>query len=138
MAVRLRPRNAWEALDLGVALVRSNFRSVYAAWLAVYVPAAILVHLVFLDGDPFWAWVLLWWLKPAFDRAVLAVLAPALFGEARPSRAFFAAPTRAFWRTGLFPALTWRRLDFARSFHLPVVQLERLSGKPMSQRVRIL
>ena len=137
MAVRLRPRNAWEALDLGVALVRANLRPVYAAWFAVYVPAAIIAHLIFFN-DPFFAWVMLWWLKPAFDRAILAVLAPALFGEPRPSRAFFSAPSRAFRRTGLFPALTWRRLDFARSFHLPIVQLERLSGKPMRQRVRIL
>ncbi len=137
MAVRLRPRNAWEALDLGVALVRANFRPVYAAWFAVYIPAAVIAHLLFFN-DPFWAWVLLWWLKPAFDRAILAVLAPALFGEPRPSRLFFSAPSRAFWRTGLFPALTWRRLDFARSFHLPVVQLERLAGKPMRQRVRVL
>jgi hypothetical protein len=137
MAVRLRPRNAWEALDLGVALVRSNFRAVYAAWLPVYVPVAIVAHLVFVE-NAFWAWLLLWWLKPAFDRAVLAVLAPALFGEARPARAFLSAPTRAWRRTGLFPALTWRRFDLARSFHLPAVQLERLSGKPMAQRVRIL
>ena len=137
MSVRLRPRNAWEALDLGVALVRANLRPVYAAWLAVFVPAAVIAHVVF-SANPFWAWVLLWWLKPAFDRAILAVLAPALFGEARPARAFFAAPTRAFRRTGLLPALTWRRLDFARSFHLPVVQLERLAGKPMRQRVRVL
>ena len=138
MAVRLRPRNAWEALDLGVALVRSNFRAVYAAWLAVYIPAAVIAHLIFLDGNSLWAWVLLWWLKPAFDRAILAVLAPALFGEANPARAFLAAPMRAFRKTGLLAALTWRRFDLARSFHLPVVQLERLSGKPLSQRVRIL
>ena len=138
MAVRLRPRNAWEALDLGVALVRSNFRAVYVAWLAVFIPAAVIAHLIFLDGNSLWAWVLLWWLKPAFDRAILAVLAPALFGEANPARAFLAAPMRAFRNTGLLPALTWRRFDLARSFHLPVLQLERLSGKPMAQRVRIL
>ena len=75
MAVRLRPRNPWEALDLGVALVRSNLKAVYAVWFTVYLPAAALVHLL-LVGHPFWAWFALWWLKPLFDRAVLSVLAP--------------------------------------------------------------
>jgi hypothetical protein len=138
MAVRLRPRNAWEALDLGIRLVRVNFRSVYAAWLAVYVPAALLINALLLGDHPFWTWVILWWLKPAFDRVVLAVLAASLFGEPRPARAFFTAPMRAFRGTGLLAALTWRRFDLARSFHLPVHQLERIRGKPMRQRVRVL
>ncbi len=95
------------------------------------------MHLVFI-GDFFWAWLALWWLKPAFDRALLAVLAPAIFGEARPAREFLSSPSRAFRRTGLLAALTWRRFDLARSFHLPVLQLERMSRKPLRQRLRIL
>ena len=137
MAVRLRPRNAFEALDLGVALVRANLRPIYAVWFSVYVPAAIVAHAIFWN-EPFWAWLLLWWLKPAFDRAVLAVLAPALFGEPRAARAFFHAPLAPFRNSGLFPALTWRRFDLARSFHLAVHQLERLRGASMRQRLRVL
>lgn len=137
MAVRLRPRNAWEALDLGVALVRVHWRQVYAAWLALYLPLLGLAYLAFPER-PFWAWIFLWWLKPLLDRAVLAVLAGALFGEPRPARAFFSAPGRAFLRTGLFAALTWRRFDLARSFHLPVHQLERSTGRAMRQRLRTM
>src|SRR5262245_44784902 len=107
MAVRLRPRNAWEALDLGIALVRSDLPHVYPAWLALYVPAAVIAYLA-IPGNPLWAWLVLWWLKPAFDRAILAVLASALFGDARPARGFLTSPARAFRSTGLLAALTWR------------------------------
>ena len=40
--------------------------------------------------DPIWAMLVLWWLKPLFDRVLLRVLAPAVFGDppgvARTSR----------------------------------------------------
>ena len=29
MALRLRPRDGWESLDLGIALVRSRWRPIY-------------------------------------------------------------------------------------------------------------
>jgi len=137
MAVRLRPRDGWEALDLGVALARSSWRPIYGAWLAVYVPAAIAAHAFFWDA-PFWAWTILWWLKPLFDRVVLEVLSRTLFDEpfslARLLRSFPAT----LWRSGIVGALTWRRLDLARSLHLPVYQLERLSGGAARARIRVL
>ncbi len=137
IAVRLRPRNAWEALDLGLALVRANARGVYAIWFALYLPAAIAVHLAFL-ASPFYGWIVLWWLKPLFDRAVLAVLARSMFGESPSARAVIRNPREWLLGTGLLAALTWRRFDFARSFHLPVHQLERPTGKPGRERVRVL
>ena len=137
MSLRLRPRNAWEALDLGLALVRSHARAVYAAWFAVYLPAAIVVLALFHE-TPFWGWLLLWWLKPLFDRVVLEVLARSLFGESARVRPILASLPSVAWRSGIVGALTWRRFDLARSYHLPVYQLERLSGKAARQRIRIL
>jgi len=137
MSVRLRPRSAWEALDLGLLLVRDNWHALYAAWFAVYVPVAI-AALAAWHGNLFWGWLLLWWLKPAFDRLLLAVLAPRVVGETPALRSVLRAWPRTLWRSGILAALTYRRFDLARSFHLPVRQLERLSGRPARQRIAVL
>jgi hypothetical protein len=137
MAVRLRPRNAWEAMDLGLEVVRANARALYGAWLAAYAPVAAVVFALLWD-TPFYAWLAMWWLKPLFDRIALAVTARRLFGDAAPAAAMLRALPALAWRSGIVGALTWRRLDFARSLHLPVYQLERLSGKAARTRIRVL
>jgi hypothetical protein len=137
MAIRLRPRNPWEALDLGLALARCHWRPIYAAWFAVYLPAAAILHAIFHE-TPFWAWAALWWLKPLFDRVVLAVLAPTMFGEPVAIVELLRSLPALAWRSGIVGALTWRRFDFARSLHLPVYQLEGLSGKAARARIRVL
>jgi hypothetical protein len=137
MAVRLRPRNAWEAMDLGLEVVRANARALYGAWLAAYVPVAAVVFALLWD-QPFYAWLAMWWLKPLFDRIALAVTARRLFGDAAPVLAMLRGLPALAWRSGILGALTWRRLDFARSLHLPVHQLERLAGKAARMRIRVL
>ena len=137
MTLRLRPRSSWEALDLGLALARSHGARMYLAWFAVYAPVALVAFVVFQDS-PFWAWLLLWWLKPLFDRVVLEVLSVELFGGQVRVGAILRRLPSLSWRSGIVGALTWRRFDFARSFHLPVYQLERLSGKASRQRIRVL
>lgn len=126
LSVRLRPRGGWEALDLGFHMARSWWRPVWGTWLAVFVPVALLLHLVFLDY-PWLAMTLLWWLKPAFDRFVLHVVSRAVFGAPPTVR-----ETLGAWRQvlspGLFAGLTVQRLSLARSFALAVPQLEHQTG----------
>ncbi len=136
LALHLRPRNAWEAMDLGAAMLRVWWRPVFGAWLAVYVPAAVLLHAV-LYAHPTLTMLVLWWLKPAFDRIVLHVMGGAVFG-APPAvretlRGYF-----GYARRGLLASLTVYRFDLARSFNLPVWQLEGLSGGAARQRARTL
>lgn len=137
MSVRLRPRNAWEALDLGIALVRQNARRVYRTWALVYVPVAAILLAVFQER-PIYAWFVLWWLKPLFDRVVLEVLSGEIFDVHVTARALLGKLPSLLWRSGILGALTWRRFDFARSLHLPVYQLERLSGREARARIRVL
>ncbi len=137
MGMRLRPRNAWEALDVGVQLVRANAPAVYAAWLLAYIPVAAIVFALLWE-TPFRAWLAMWWLKPLFDRVALAVLARRLFGETAPAREIVRSLPSLAWGSGIVGALTWRRFDFARSLHLPVRQLERLKGKAARDRTRVL
>jgi len=133
LSVQLRPRGGWEALDLGFQMARSWWRPVWGVWLAVYVPAAVLLHLVFLR-QPFIAAIALWWLKPVFDRFVLHVVSRAVFG-APPTVAEALAAWRDILQPGLLAGLLWmQRLSPWRSFTLPVWQLEKQTGRAAHER----
>jgi hypothetical protein len=131
VAVVLRPRVGWEALDLGFQMAREWWRPVWAVWFAVYLPVAALCLYAF--PNRFHAVLLLWWLKPVFDRAVLHTASRAVFGEPQGVRATLRA-TREWLLPGLFMALTFSRLNLARSFVLPVAQLERQRGSAARRR----
>ncbi len=134
--VALRLRNPWEATDLGVAMVRHWIGPVYGAWFTVALPLFLLLHLLCWGNWWLIPW-LLWWLKPWLDRAPLYLLGHALFGDPPSRRQFRRELPRLLFRQ-LIAALTWRRFDLARSFVLPVSQLEGLSGKARRQRLRDL
>jgi hypothetical protein len=113
-------------MDLGVAMARTWWRTLWGAWLAVYAPAALVFGFAFRDE----AWlgaVLLWWSKPVFDRFALHVLSRSVFGETPHLRETLGA-WRELLRPGLLASLTLHRLNPARSFVLPVWQLERQTG----------
>jgi hypothetical protein len=134
LALHLRRRSPLEAIDLGCAMARTWWKAVLAAWLPLYIGTTVLVH--FLSGGNYIAAiVVLWWLKPLFDRAALDVLSRAVFGE----RARVLDVMRSVMRSpGIIASLTIYRFDLARSFNLPIWHLERLRGSAASQRARAL
>jgi hypothetical protein len=136
ITLHLRPRRPYEAMDLGVRLMQRNAGAVYRAWIAFVVPLC-LAALTLLSVNSSLAVLVIWWLKPLYDRMVLFVLARAVFGEPTDLR-----DVSASWRSlignGLIWALTFRRFDFARSFMLPVYMLEGLKGKRRRERSRVL
>ncbi len=132
LSVALRPRGGWEALDLGFQMARGWWRPVWGTWLAVYLPAAAVLHVLF--QETLWiAPLVLWWLKPVFDRFVLHVVSRAVFG-APPTVAEALRAWREILRPGVVAGLTLFRLDPARSFNLPVWQLEKQTGREASAR----
>jgi hypothetical protein len=136
VAAVIRPRNPWEAIDLGFGMVRAWWRPVGAAWLATVAPAWCLLFLL-LSGKPVFALFLLWWLRPLFDRVPLYVVSRCLFG-APPPRGAVVAELHKLWGRDLWAALTVQRFDPARAFHLPVGQLEGLTGFHRRQRIALL
>ena len=133
----LRRRNPWEALDLGLVMLRRWRAPVYRAWLATYVPFALLVL------GALWQWpgiasLIVWWAKPLFDRVLLKVYAEASFGAPPSVRRVWKALPGLLWRNGLIAGLTWRRLSSTRSFDLPIVQLEGQRGKAARARRKVL
>lgn len=131
IAVALRPRNAWEALDLGFQMAREWWRPIWGVWLAVYLPVAVLLLAAF--PNKFHAILVLWWLKPAFDRAVLHAASRAVFGEQVSVVATLRAYREWLW-PGLLGSLLLGRLDMARSFTMPVATLEKQRGSAARKR----
>jgi hypothetical protein len=135
-SVVIRPRTTWEAMDLGVLLSQRHRRLLMTSWALITLPVFTLLSLLLWDS-PTLALLLFWWLKPAFERLPLHILAKALFGETPTLREALRQWPRLL-KPQLLASLTWRRLDLSRSFIMPVVQLEGLSGEARQQRVRVL
>lgn len=134
LQVALRPRQGWEAAELGMALVRRHAAVVWPVWLALVLPVAVLLNTLLWQTDQLWlAGLLLWWLKPVFERSVLYVISRGVFGQQvsvgqalRAQWGFAAAPLAAH--------LLWRRLSPARSLLMPVDMLEGGSAALRRQR----
>jgi hypothetical protein len=113
------------------------WRPVHAAHALVLGPIAALLILAGWLADTVWfAIVVLWWLEPLYDRVVLHVLSRAVFGEAPGARAVLRSARE--WLAGVSWGLTLHRFDLARSFNLPVAQLEGQRGREARARRAVL
>ena len=139
IAVALRRRTPWEAIDLGLSMLQRWWRAVFIPHLIVGGGLAVAALLLawYLER-PWVAIVLVWWMKPLYDRVVLHVLSRAVFGEIQSPRAVLDA-WREWLATGLFAATLFRWWpDLVRSFNLPVRQLEGQTGKAGRERRGVL
>lgn len=136
LTVTLRPRKPWEAVDLGCALVRRDFGRLFALWSATVFPLWLIVCLA-LHQSPHWIPIVVWWLKPLYDRVPLFFLSRATFGVRLTFKETLKAWPR-LWLSSLFRALFWRRFSFIRSFAMPAQMLEGLRGSAVSRRVKAL
>jgi hypothetical protein len=136
IAIEVRPRAGYEAVDLGFRFARVVFRPLFVSH-GLLVGALAFALFASLRERPWLMCAVLWWLKPLYDRLALYVLAEALFGRVPSVRETLAALPRLV-ATGLLHSLTWLRLSPVRSFGAPVLQLEGLRGRARSERVRVL
>ncbi|WP_419708764.1 DUF4129 domain-containing protein [Pseudomonas sp. NFX224] len=135
-SVVIRPRPTWEAMDLGVLLSQRHRRLLMTSWAIVTLPFFALLSWLLWES-PSVAVFIFWWLKPAFERLPLYILSKAMFGETPTLKQALAQWPRLL-KPQLLASLTWRRLSMSRSFLLPVVQLEGLSGDERQQRMQVL
>ena len=136
MAVAVRPRVPWEAVDLGFRMVRDYWRQILIPWMAVVGVFALLL-LVWVREIPWLAWLILWWLKPLWDRIPLFVLSRAVFGSAPNLKETLRSLPKAAL-PGLLGSLTFRRFSPFRTMSMPVDMLEGLKRKENSQRKSVL
>jgi len=135
-SVALRPRSAWEAVDLGLLMAQRYSGLLLASQALVTLPLFALISLCFWQY-PVSAGMIIWWIKPLLERLPLHILSLALFGQPPSLRQALKALPKLLWPQ-LFASLLWRRFSLWRSFAQPVSQLEGLSGKARSERLRVL
>lgn len=136
VTAELRPRSEWEAVDLGVALVRRDFGKLSAAWWLGMLPV-VLIGLPLLRNHPFWFCLVFWWWVPVSSRLTLFKLSRILFGENPKGRDLWREFPKAVIRRFGYRML-WARLSPWRPLTQPVEELEGLRGKDYSARCRIL
>ncbi|MCE9519264.1 MAG: DUF4350 domain-containing protein [Verrucomicrobia bacterium] len=136
MTVALRPREPWEAVDLGCSLVRRDYGQLMALWATTVLPVWLVIIAV-MHNAPTWFSLVIWWLKPLYDRVPLFFISKATFGVRPGFRETWKAWPR-LWSRDLFSALVLRRLSLIRSLALPVIILEGQKGKAMRTRIAAL
>jgi hypothetical protein len=138
ISVVLRPRTTRESLDLGAAMLRTNARAVWSAWFAFSLPVFVLCNLVgVLLGLPWLGLLLVWWLKPLFDRLPLYVLSRAVFDRVPDWRSTLRGQRQWPWGSTI-ASLSWLRVDSSRALRLPLTLLEGLPSAQRAARWRVL
>ena len=89
----LRPRSAWEAVDLGCSLARRQWGKLMTGWLSVALPLWAVIA-VLLRDHPGWAGFAMWWTKPILPREPVFFMSRAPFGPAPRGRLRIAPPAR--------------------------------------------
>ncbi|PUA28866.1 MAG: hypothetical protein B0W54_10660 [Cellvibrio sp. 79] len=136
VTLEIRPRTAWEAVDLGLLMARRWWLPMTKIWLIVSLP--ILLIALLIPTDKWWVSALLiWWLKPLYERPLLHILSRAVFNDLPDTRSTLKA-FKSFAFKQLFLSLTWRRLSPTRSMDLAIVQLEGLSDARRQERLGVL
>ena len=137
-AFALRRRSVWEAADSGVLLWRTNFFYfipffAIPAWVLACSFRLLPYNLYYLS------YILLWWLKPFFDRLVLHVISLRFFnsGASMRLRDLRRGLPGTIFR-GLWGDLLWRRFSPGRGSRMPIRVLERIGRKQFKLRKKSL
>ncbi|MED5239171.1 MAG: DUF4129 domain-containing protein [Pseudomonadota bacterium] len=136
-SARLAPRSPWQAVDLGTQMFRRWAWPTVRIWLAfTLLPFTLLLALA-SQLESWWPLILFWWLKPAWERPLLAWYSHALFAEELSLKDLFRR-WKHYALPGLLAQLTWRRLSPSRSFNTAIWQLEGARGDQVGQRHQVL
>jgi hypothetical protein len=132
----MRRRSVWEAADSGLLLWRENFVYFLPFFAFPFWVCAFILRLLPYSMR-YWSWIILWCLKPFFDRMVLHVISVRFFephaGAPRILRGFGKSLFRSI------PGdLLWRRFSPWRAVMTPVRVLERPGARRIRQRKKNL
>lgn len=136
VTIEIRPRSAWEAVDLGILMAKHWWWAMMKVWLLASLPFFI-IALFIPTQNWLWSGLFLWWFKPLYERPLLHILSHAVFNDLPGTR----STLKLFPKLALkqmFTSLTWRRFSPTRSMDLPVLQLEGLSGARRQDRLGVL
>jgi hypothetical protein len=129
-----RSKTSWEAADSGLLIWRSGFARFFPF---LIIPFGIMAGCLCLLPNVAWASLILWWLKPFFDRIIVHIIAIRFF-EPTAGTARFLRGLRGGLTRGLAGDLLWRRFSPWRASHIPVRTLETTDKRSVTRRLRTL
>ncbi|MGV6853093.1 MAG: hypothetical protein ACWA5R_13070 [bacterium] len=132
--LHLEAKRPWEAADQGLALLQRDWGGIYFNWFIITIPFILLIAIIFYFIYPPAAPYAIWWLKPWYDRIVLAYISQSIFSQ-NPGPKKLLSQLRSIFKTGWFSSISYFRLHPARSLALPVWQLENQKGAMRSKRM---
>jgi hypothetical protein len=135
-ALALRRRNVWEAADAGLLLWRANFFYFLPFFALPFWLCAFGLRMLPEHFQPL-SWLILWYLKPLFDRPVLHIISVRFFEPGSGTGRLLRNLGKNIFR-GLPGDLLWRRLSLLRSAMMPLRILEKLRRKEIKQRKEYL
>ena len=134
LTIKVRTRTDKETLNLGFMVARRYGFSLLLAILPLWgVAVALALASWWLSGEPLWAVVVLWWLKPLYERPPLVRLSRLVFHE----KTDFWREQRSAFARGIVAELTVLRLarltaPVRHALHL----LEEVRGRDYRERKR--
>jgi len=135
--IALRQRTPWEAMDLGVMVMRKLWPVILFPWFILM--SGVLAFVLFAEFQGYWyfASFFLWVIKPVYESMILYILSRGIFGEYLNTANVFSS-TGKWLKTGILTTILFWRLSPSRSFNMPVNLLEGLSGAKRKQRLESL
>ena len=135
--IALRQRTPWEAMDLGVMVMRKLWPVILLPWLIMM--SCILFFTIFAQYQGFllFSGFFIWLIKPVYDSMLLHIISRGIFGEYLSASDVYSSK-REWLKTGLLTTFLFWRLSPSRSFNMPVHLLEGLSGSKRKQRLESL
>jgi len=135
--IALKLRSPWEAMDLGVMVMRRMWRVIFMPWLILI--SIILSFILFTGYHGYWlfASVFMWLIKPVYESMILHILSRAVFGEYLTTGEVFSMFGK-WLKTGLKTSFTFWRFSPSRAFNMSVHLLEGLTGHERKQRLNTL
>lgn len=134
LSIKVRTRTPKEALNLGFMVARRYGFSLLLAVLPLWSVAVLLAFAAwFVSGEPLWAMVVVWWLKPLYERPALVRLSRLVFHEKTD---FWREQRSAFGR-GIVAELTVLRLArLMAPVRHALLLLEDVRGREYRERLR--
>jgi hypothetical protein len=120
----LRHKDYREAADSGLLLWRQNFIFFLPFFAVPFWVFAFVLRIFLPDNLQYYSWIIIWFLKPLFDRIILHIISIRFFEKDAGSKRLCQGIGKSLCR-GLAGDLLWRRFSPFRSVMMPVRVLER-------------
>ena len=129
---------SWKDIDQGIYLAKQCYVDIVLPLVLVLIFICLLFLVGFNDLSVYWVVVIIWWLKPVYDRLILQVLTQHVTNTKSSLKQELKDYIKLLFSISLAKDLTLRRLSTSRSFLLPVYQLEKNEGKKATERAKVL